>query len=146
MNGGIAREGMPRAQAWRLALVLCALLIRALLPSGLMVAATPAGALTVTLCSGRGPVEVLVDDQGRLVDPDTVASSDTGEPGDDSRAKHDVPCAFAGLLAPALPVEALPPVVPPTVAAPRVATTGVGVGTGLAAPPPPATGPPVSLI
>lgn len=144
MNGGIAREGMPRAQAWRLALVLCALLIRALLPSGLMVAATPAGALTVTLCSGRGPVEVLVDDQGRLINPDVIASSGAGDHGDGDRARHDAPCAFAGLLAPALPVEALPPVVPPTVAAPRVATTGVG--TGLAAPPPPATGPPVSLI
>ncbi|MEX6724740.1 DUF2946 family protein [Sphingosinicellaceae bacterium M-36] len=146
MNGGITREGMPRAQAWRLALVLCALLIRALLPSGLMVAATPAGALTVTLCSGRGPVEVLVDAHGQLVDPDTVASSGTGEPGDDSRAKHDAPCAFAGLLAPALLVEASLPVVPPMAVAPGVATSGVGIGTGLAAPPPPATGPPPSLI
>ena len=65
--------------------------------------------------------------------------------GDDSRAKHDAPCAFAG-PAPALLVEASPPVVPPMAVAPGVATSGVGIGTGLAAPPPPATGPPPSLI
>jgi hypothetical protein len=94
------------------------------------------GGWSVVLCSGNGPVTVVLDANGDI-------RADTPAPA--APTKHDAPCAFAGLLAPVLPVVGT--VTPLPLLAPALhdarETPGTRVGQGLAAPPPPVRGPPV---
>jgi hypothetical protein len=129
-----SRPQRPRTIA--LALLACALALRLLIPAGWMPVADAQG-LHLVLCSGSGPLEM------------PSAHAMHGMKGMDHRHHHDHsmpdhPCAFAGLgvamAEPFLPLLALPA---------QVATVGldhagatVSIGRGLAAPPPPATGPP----
>jgi hypothetical protein len=128
------RAGLGRLFA---VLAMLAFALRAATPAGFMLAATERGALTVTLCSGHGPETITVDAQSGA--PQDKAPTKNGED-----AKAQAPCVFAAAAALAAPVE------PPSLAAPlaiaaapetRVATARPGEG--LAAPPPPATGPPI---
>ena len=126
---------MPRrislATQTRLSLLIAlALLIRALVPTGWMPVAGPDG-MHLTLCPGQG----------------AMAHSMPGmKGGADHRggALPDHPCAFAGLGLAA--DTAPPPLILPNRATPAVEPrrdqATVAVGRGLAAPPPPATGPP----
>lgn len=113
------------------ALVILALLVRILVPAGWMPSAD--GSRTITLCTGMGVQQISIAADGSLHDKAPAAP------------QRDHPCAFAGIATPldlavdpataligALPVAAIQPVLIGIVA----------VGRGLAAPPPPQTGPP----
>lgn len=126
MRQRLSRAGQGRV----IALLALALFVRALVPTGWMPVATANG-VRMELCAGQAmPTQAMAGmkhghDQGK-------------------QALPDHPCAFAGLglaadIAPPLVVVALA-LMPPPMLAPR--GLAVAVGRGLAAPPPPATGPP----
>jgi hypothetical protein len=130
------------------AIALLAMLVRAVVPAGYMLAsAETAGGryLTVQMCSQHtGPAQVIDLDTGKLVDASAIAKSPNGEGKKTNPAQ--APCVFAGApvmaqpLAVAKPVEFLP--------AHEVdfgIVHDVRPGRGIPAPPPPSTGPP-SLI
>lgn len=124
---------LRRRLTW-LALLVGALLAHALTPEGWMPAASAAGGIQFTLCPGAGPAHVMVQ---------TADGKMHHKPAGKGRA-GDHPCTFAGVGL----GDATPPV--PTVRtperldtlAPLIPAAGAIPGRGLAAPPPPATGPP----
>ena len=109
-----------------LALALLALAVRVLVPPGYMTPERPTAGFSLVICTDHG-----------LITLDDKQSS----PG---KSKTDSPCAFAGGMAPLQPVSAVLTrsqtwaVAPARVAAQR----DLAPGRGLAAPPPPAIGPP----
>ncbi|MGL4312833.1 MAG: DUF2946 family protein [Sphingomonas sp.] len=112
----------------------CAMLARLAVPSGYMIGADAARGLpTIEICTGHGAATLAND---------TPTGSPTKNDPHQTGADHF--CAFAGAsvaLDTAPLLAALPPVV--LVAAMPVAITGLLIpGRGLAAPPPPKTGPP----
>lgn len=127
------RQILLRNQALAGVMLALALFVRALVPAGYM--ATGEGrSITVTLCA---------DASGT---PKTVAVPlGQHDAGQDSPDKHK-PCAFAGMgLALDLPAAiAAPAPRQPAPSAPFAAQL-VGVGQGLAAPPPYQTGPPATV-
>lgn len=126
MRQRLSRAGQGRV----IALLALALFVRALVPTGWMPVATADG-LGMELCAGQAMA------------PQAMAGMKHGrEQG--KQALPDHPCAFAGLglaadTAPPLVVVALA-LMPPPMLAPR--GLAIAIGRGLAAPPPPATGPP----
>ncbi len=114
------------------ALIVLALAMRVIVPAGWMPSAA-SGYPTFTLCTGSGMVEAWVDQGGKIHKSLPGKGGATGEP-----------CAFAGAgvgyvandLPAALPVRFL------TAVLLIIAGTCTSVGQGLAAPPPPSTGPP----
>ena len=111
-----------------LALASLALFLKILIPPGYMAApAKPDGpAFALVLCTAQGMV---------TLDPaDHQDGAGDSAPSDEDGARHS-PCAFAGhgLNAPA----------PDLADRPLIVATDVVPGRGLAAPPPPATGPPL---
>lgn len=124
-----------------LAVVLCGKL---LVPSGWMPVSTQAG-LTIMLCSGDGPAQAWVDSAGKLHHGHKPNDSTKGDGTKDHSSGKD-PCPYGALTAPAAIPAALALAAPPLPSAPAVPppARAVAVGRGLAAPPPPATGPPVS--
>jgi len=135
---GLRADRRQSGSALALFLFACALLLRVVVPGGWMPTTGADGLVRITMCTGMGPVEAWLDADGKLHD----TSPAKGEP------KTDQPCAFAGLIAPALDPA---PVAPPFRATaerdrlPAFATNEVAIGRGLAAPPPPPTGPPAIL-
>ena len=133
---------MKRAGAQLGAIALLAILVRALVPAGYMLAEadTPDGRyLVVQMCDGHDAAQVIDLDSGKLVDASEL-------PGETEGKTTNSPCVFAG----AAPMGSPPAVVQPVVfqrifAADFVAALAVAPGRGIAAPPPPSTGPP-SLI
>lgn len=116
-------------------LAMFAILLKIVLAPGTMLAATPAGGLMVTLCTSDGLASGWISADGKL---------HRDAPG---KAHHeDTPCAFSALSAAALDAGLLPPsLVPPARATLAHAMLALRPGAGLAAPPPPATGPPLTL-
>lgn len=117
-----------------LALIMFALALRILVPSGFMPA--QGQGLAITLCTGTGAVSAWVDSDG------------TVHKGKAADAAPEHPCTFSGFGAVFdLPDHGAASVQPlRLVEAPLfVARTAVAIGRGLAAPPPPSTGPPASL-
>lgn len=111
-----------------------AILLKLVLAPGTMLAATPSGGLTVTLCTSDGLASGWIDVDGTL---------HRDAPG--KQHHTDSPCAFSALSAAALgPALVLLPVPPAQTVQPDT-TLEPRPGTGLAAPPPPATGPPAIL-
>ena len=122
-------------------MIACALFLRILVPQGWMVAQTADG-WRMTICTGTGPMQMEM--------PGDMASAMDGThhgSGDQDHNANDHPCAFSSLAmaldAPPLPVLALSKIVLDRL--PTGLPTIIGVGRGLAAPPPPATGPPPIL-
>lgn len=118
------------------ALLALALLVRVIVPAGWMPSASADGLFRITICNGMGAQTAYVDRDGKL---------HKEVPGG---SHHDPqPCGFGALAqaldAPAVAVLAWPPAVVGIVA--HAAHDAVTIGHGLAAPPPPSTGPP-SLI
>ena len=132
MRGGVETSGLGRRVA--LALIACALLLRIAVPGGWMPSDQ---GRWIELCTGDGMVTAFVDANNRLHHSD---------PGVAHAAKQH--CAFAGLTAPFDPPVAIEPElrVAATAAAIPARAFAVAVGQGLAAPPPPATGPPAFTI
>lgn len=130
---------MPRAAA--LALIACALFLRFLVPQGWMPMQTGQG-WRITLCSGSGPMiaapaMTMPGMTHAMAMPAHHLPADNWDAGD-----H--PCAFANLALalndPGTPVPLLPRLLLSAWIAGPAAL--VAIGRGLAAPPPPATGPP----
>lgn len=121
------------------ALALLAMVVRAFVPAGYMIGPARAGEiLAVTLCSGHGPVEALIDlKTGALVDHQKKTP--------EKPAAGDAPCVFAfaaPLAAPEAPLTLTIRFV--TISAPLSRLAAIAPGRGLAAPPPWATGPPAT--
>lgn len=125
-------QGWTRGRAAFLALAFLALLVKVTVPAGFMLATPQSGSgFPLVLCTGHGPLESKTADQK----------------GGETKAHSDAPCAFAGHAAP--PKPALGAEVPQTsaIAYTRQTATPADLipGRGLAAPPPPSQGPPLSL-
>lgn len=132
------RRGGAAWRAGTLAVLACALLLRLAVPAGWMPVADAHG-LRLTLCGGMGPID------GPAAPAMHMAGSGHAMPGHDGHGGADHPCTFSALGA-FLTGPALPPplLLPSRVSAPRFVQHGVvAVGRGLAAPPPPSTGPPL---
>jgi hypothetical protein len=114
------------------ALILLALAVRVLVPSGWMPSNERSFALTI--CTGMDIQTVWMDSKGKLHKDD---------PANGKSVEH-APCAFAAdNVASASAQFDIPAALPHiALAVPVFAAREVAVGTGLAAPPPPAIGPP----
>lgn len=112
-----------------------ALLTRALVPAGWM----PTGkqAFAVTVCTGMDTQTVWIDRDG------TIHKSDPSKKPHDGDGKQD--CAFAGLGTPGVAADAadFSAVAQAESTELPLPVAAVAIGRGLAAPPPPSTGPPL---
>ena len=135
-----ALRHLPRAQRrWLLLIAVIALLARALVPGGWMPVAGPAG-VQLALCDGDMPAVAPAHAMAGMAMP-----ARPGLPAHHHGAP-DHPCSFAAAAA-ALDVPTLPPSLPAPSADHAFAAAApfaVTIGRGLAAPPPPPTGPPAS--
>jgi hypothetical protein len=126
------------------AFALLAMVVRALVPAGYMFAPThDSRFLAITLCSGHGPAEAVLDlTTGAIVD----ASEAQTHKAPSSPSRTDAPCVFATaapLSAPEAPAVIAVAFRHQAIELPSaiVATPG----RGLAAPPPWSTGPPLTV-
>jgi len=137
------RSGARRPRMLALAVLACALLLRLLVPAGWMPVSDARG-IHLTLCSGTGPMTMpTMGPMGHMAHGETMAGMAHHMPSDQQGAPEH-PCAFAHFgLAVATPrLPALPLPVAPATLVPAGLAALVMVGRGLAAPPPPPTGPP----
>ena len=133
MNPANPIHDMRRRFGWLLLLV-AALLARSVAPEGWMPVVNAAGGIEITVCNGTGPDDVMV------LSPDGKLHHKA--PGKNRSGDHA--CAFSGLGvadAPPTLVALAAPIFAPD-AAPTLDPIDAVPGRGLAAPPPPATGPP----
>jgi hypothetical protein len=120
---------------WRgvfVTLAFFALLMKVAAPPGFMIAAPGSNAgFPLVICTGHGPLS------------QTPADSKGGE----RKTKSDAPCAFAGHAAPPTPSVRAEILASAFVQTPQRSPRRFDLtpGRGLAAPPPPAQGPPVLL-
>lgn len=114
------------------ALIVLALAVRVVIPSGFMPSSERSFALTI--CTGMDTQTVWMDNKGKLHKED---------PSKGKSVEHQ-PCAFAGAaMATDVPAPELHVALAPmALTTPVFAKPEVAVGRGLAAPPPPAIGPP----
>ena len=133
-----------RFRGLTIALIACALAIRLLVPSGFMLTPGTNGALpTITICTGQGVMTVAMPIGMNPMAATGQASHDDG--GQHQEKAPDHPCAFAAASATVDLGAMLHPVAPAGVEAitrPRFHAVA-RPGLGLAAPPPPKTGPPI---
>jgi hypothetical protein len=125
-----------------MALALIAIAIRAVVPVGLMLSASPDRWIVVTMCSGAGPMQMALNlETGEHREGEAPTHDDQG------KAVHHAPCVFAAAATPAPPASVAILAAPIQVyaAALPAFSESVSVGRGLAAPPPWATGPPIHL-
>ena len=119
-----------------LALIACAMLLRVIIPAGWMPTTGVDGMVRISVCTGMGAETAWIDHDGKI-HKDAPAGS-----------HHDPqPCGFGvlGLGLDETPALLLPLPAFAAAAVALVARQTLSVGHGLAAPPPPSTGPP-SLI
>ncbi|MET0545553.1 MAG: DUF2946 family protein, partial [Caulobacterales bacterium] len=146
-TGAAKPSPMIRGQskfAWRQALTAIALLalcVRALIPGGYMLGGQSADgqSVLVTLCSAQGPMQIAID-------LDSGAVHQTKDDVDHSgKTDAHAPCVFAAMAALAAPALGPAPIDLEFAALTIPARAEyVRPGLGLAAPPPPATGPPLN--
>jgi hypothetical protein len=131
MGGTRHAAGGAKTGGAALALLMLALALRLLVPAGFM--PVSGQGYMVTLCTGSGAIRAFVDERGEGRD---------GSPA--SRPGFEQPCSFAGLATALDLPPAAASVVPALAFGPAAAMlmTVVAIGRGLAAPPPPPTGPP----
>ena len=127
------------------AIALLALLVRAILPAGYMVASadTPSGrVLVIELCSGDGSrTQVFNLDTGEQVDLDGPSRSDPPK-----HTPGEAPCVFAATAHFAAPAQPITPAIVRTTSDVSVPVVpDLRPGRGIAAPPPPSTGPPALI-
>lgn len=123
------------------AIALLAVLVRAIVPAGYMIAQADTGSgryLTVQLCDAhKTPVEVIDLDTGKRVDVSKLPTK--------SQQQH-APCVFCGAATMAPPVALAEPVGFTLVQdVDFVVERDLRPGRGIPAPPPPSTGPPASI-
>ncbi len=137
--GGAHSRGVirttPSMRSFLAVLLFAALAVRAIIPAGWMPSSERAFAITV--CTGIDTKTIWLDRQGKTHKQD---------PAHDKGANH-APCAFAGMaMASDVPVPVAFELLAPSVTViPRLTSANVTVGQGLAAPPPPSTGPPILI-
>ena len=114
------------------AMILLALALRVIIPSGFMPSSERGFALTI--CTGMDTQTVWMDKSGKLHKED---------PSKGKSVEHQ-PCAFAGtaMVADMPAADFQVAMAPVALAIPVFAKREISVGSGLAAPPPPAIGPP----
>jgi hypothetical protein len=125
------------------AIALLAMLVRAMVPAGYMLAHADSGGgryLTVTMCIDHGGATQVIDlDTGKPVDPSKLPGKGKGE-------GKQAPCVFAAAGHVAPPVVFEQPVEFVTHYDVEFGVVrDVRPGRGIAAPPPPATGPPSAI-
>ncbi|MFN7606169.1 MAG: DUF2946 family protein [Hyphomonadaceae bacterium] len=126
---------------------LLAIAIKVAIPVGYMVApqALAAGLTPIVLCTSDGNVTAFMDEGGQIVThgEEALANDHQGLPSDHEGSK----CAFAGQGVPlAAPQAASMPVLfEDVVSVATIQQSFVASGLGLAAPPPPKTGPPIQV-
>jgi hypothetical protein len=132
---------MQRMGARLGAIALMAMLVRALVPAGYMLAQADTGQgrfLIVEMCEGHA-AKVIDLDTGKQVDPSKLPGKAKGD-------GKGAPCVFAATASFATPVAIAEPV---RFIASHDAEFGaapkVRPGRGIAAPPPPSTGPPSTI-
>jgi hypothetical protein len=129
------RNGSRNYRMLALAVLACALALRMLVPQGWMPVSDAHG-FRITMCSGSGPMDMPMAMPGMAMHHDKA--------GHDQQPMQDHPCTFAhlglALAEPVLPTLTLPPLVRAEALASK--PLAIAIGRGLAAPPPPATGPP----
>lgn len=134
------RQLQHRYRAIAAMIVLCAIAARLIVPSGFMLGgATANGLPVIEICSGTGAMSIAAPVDAAL--PDGQAPAD----GQHDHGGNDHPCAFAAASA-AVDLVAIIHPLPISVAvaaAPLAMLSFARPGLGLAAPPPPKTGPPV---
>jgi hypothetical protein len=129
-------RGLARTLA---ALALLAMGVRALVPTGYMLAPAPAGQLVrVTLCTAHGPATAFID-----LKTGSTKGAEDAPASDDTR--NAAPCVFAATAHLAPPGAAPAILTPETRAEPAPSASRTRGAPGLLAPPPWATGPPGSL-
>lgn len=143
MLRGLRRHRPGFAQALA-AFALLTMVVRALVPAGYMFAPAQDGRfITVTLCSGHGVAEAIIDlSTGQVID---AGDAPTNNPVENAPGA-DAPCVFATVAALAAPAQALAlPLAFSVAAVDHPHSVVVAPGRGLAAPPPWSTGPPYTL-
>lgn len=125
------------AQVFAMLLVGAAMLLRLAVPAGWMPAQADDGSIRISLCTGYGTVEAVLAADGTVHTGSDIPDQEKQAP--------QQQCPFT---AAAMPLAGADPVglsaVPPHDEIRPVGASFVAVpGRGLAAPPPPATGPPV---
>lgn len=130
-------SGLARA-LW-VALLLCVLGMRVVVPQGFMWASDGDGSPRMVFCSGSGPLPQLPAISAKAV----AAQQRSDHPAEDGKTV-DHPCAFATAQAAVdLAGLAYPGIARPVAhEAPITQSRAARPGLGLAAPPPPKTGPP----
>lgn len=121
-----------------LSLAVMAMALKVMIPAGFMAGPSGPGAAPLVLCTAQGMT---------VVDPSDLVSHDAKDPAP-GKSKSDAPCAFAGHGVSGLLVDPLASASVETVAYLTMlplTTPEVTPGRGLAAPPPPARGPPLSI-
>ena len=114
-----------------LALIGLALAVRVIVPAGWM--PDQARGFAITLCTGSGAETAWIDSAGNIHKRAPATAPDR-------------PCDFAGVAAPMLGGDTPVAVLEPTPVQPAAPVQPlVAIDQGLAAPPPPATGPPATV-
>ena len=134
---GAGRSRQKRfAPVWAL-LALAAISVRALVPAGYMLAPSAhTSGMVVTICTAQGAVDVVLD----------PASGEHKQKNDTQQRSADAPCVFAAAAPLAAPDAAIALAAPAITSAPVEYTFAqLAPGRGLAAPPPPSTGPPTLI-
>ncbi|MFZ4747916.1 MAG: DUF2946 family protein [Sphingomonas sp.] len=125
---------LPRYASF--ALITVAMLLRLVIPAGYMPTTDATGAIRISVCTGTGAQTAYVDRDGKV-----------HKEAPDGKHQDPQPCGF-GALSVGLATTLVATLVLPSVVANLAiiaAHAAPSVGKGLAAPPPPSTGPP-SLI
>jgi len=140
------RHGLNGLSQSLAVLALLAVMVRAMIPAGYMVAPSRSSDATaiIMLCTGQGSVATRVD----LATGEVLTGAETPSGKSDAPAKspgNHAPCIFAAAAPLASPEVAVAVQVPVQVETASRANTGVVTpGRGLAAPPPWSTGPPAT--
>lgn len=113
----------------------CALLLRLAVPEGWMPVQSASG-WQLTICSGMGPIDAM---PGMTMDHGAHKAPAGGH---DNAGSHVCPFAGPGLATTSPLTTPLPIIAAIFAAAPLPLRDVVAIGRGLAAPPPPQTGPP----
>ncbi len=111
----------------------CAFVVRALIPQGMMLGAKD-GVFEISICSEQGRKTAWLDTSGQM--HDTAPEKEQAE---------TMGCAFAAMAGVAQTHQAAPALHFNHTAYTHHTLASVSVGKGLAAPPPPQTGPPLLI-
>jgi hypothetical protein len=123
--------------SWAVQLVFAALLMRALFPAGWMPSAEKGQ--MITLCTGTGVEQVWLGHDGTI-------QNAPPENSDDDKSHSDNPCIFSGVAVANLDQMDAPELLTSSAITQNLRQPDTAIiGRGLAAPPPPATGPPLLI-